>query len=206
MNSSLTINRLLFRIIKKLHLKEIVDSSVHSTSKIEAGSSFIKSSMDRYSSCGYDCTIICCNIGSFASIADNVSIGLSSHPMHYVSMSTVFLSHRDSVPHKLSKHPTPCIPRVTHIGSDVWIGKSAMIRQGVTVGHGAVIGMGAVVTKDVPPYAIVAGNPSRIIRYRFDEKTIDSLLRSEWWNLDVSQLRILALSLNDVDSFVSKIS
>lgn len=81
-----------------------------------------------------------------------------------------------------------------------------MIRQGVTVGHGAVIGMGAVVTKDVPPYAIVAGNPSRIIRYRFDEKTIDSLLRSEWWNLDVSQLRILALSFNDVDSFVSKIS
>jgi len=206
MNPNLSINRLLFRLIKKLHLKEIVSSSVHLTSKIEAGSSFVKSSMDRYSSCGYDCTIINCKIGSFASIADNVSIGLSSHPMHYISMSTVFLSHRDSVPHKLGNHLTPCIPKITHIGSDVWIGKSAMIKQGVTVGHGAVIGMGAVVTKDVPPYAIVAGNPARVIRYRFDEKTIKLLLAAEWWNLETGQLRILAQSFNDVDSFISKIS
>jgi chloramphenicol O-acetyltransferase type B len=206
MHYKLSINRLLFRLIKKLHLKEIVGSSVHSTSKIEAGSSFVKSFMDRYSSCGYDCTIINCKIGSFVSIADHVSIGLSSHPMQYVSMSTVFLSHRDSVPHKLSKHPTPCIPRITHIGSDVWIGKSAMIKQGVTVGHGSIIGMGSVVTKDVPPYAIVAGNPARVIRYRFDQAIIKLLLQSQWWDLEVSQLRILAPSFTNVDSFLSKIS
>jgi carbonic anhydrase/acetyltransferase-like protein (isoleucine patch superfamily) len=81
-----------------------------------------------------------------------------------------------------------------------------MIKQGVTVGHGSIIGMGSVVTKDVPPYAIVAGNPARVIRYRFDQAIIKLLLQSQWWDLEVSQLRILAPSFTNVDSFLSKIS
>ena len=61
------------------------------------------------------------------------------------------------------------------IGDDVWIGMDATILSGVTIGQGAVIAAGSVVVKDIPPYAIVGGNPAKVIKYRFDEKTINSL-------------------------------
>lgn len=67
------------------------------------------------------------------------------------------------------------------IGNDVWIGNGAKILQGVKIGDGAVIGAGAVVTKDVPPYSIVAGVPAKVIRPRFDEKIIEDLERLKWW-------------------------
>ncbi len=68
------------------------------------------------------------------------------------------------------------------IGNDVWIGLNALVLSGVTIGDGAVIGAGCVVTKDVAPYAIVAGNPARLIRYRFSPETIESLLKIKWWD------------------------
>lgn len=68
------------------------------------------------------------------------------------------------------------------IGNDVWIGYEAVILAGVTIGDGAVIGTRAVVTKDVPPYAIVGGVPTKPIRKRFSQETIDSLLKIKWWN------------------------
>ncbi len=68
------------------------------------------------------------------------------------------------------------------VGNDVWIGFRATILGGVTVGDGAVIGAGAVVTSDVPPYAVVVGNPARVVRRRFDDETIDMLLKVRWWD------------------------
>jgi len=70
------------------------------------------------------------------------------------------------------------------IENDVWIGANSVIMPGVKVGNGAIIGANAVVTKDVPDYAIVGGVPAKIIKYRFDEKTISSLLELKWWDLD----------------------
>ncbi len=70
----------------------------------------------------------------------------------------------------------------TVIGNDVWIGTEATIMPGITIGDGAIIGAKAVVTKDVPPYTIVAGNPAKMIRARFDDETIDALLKIQWWN------------------------
>lgn len=69
-----------------------------------------------------------------------------------------------------------------NIGSNVVISQNATILSGVTIGHGAVIGAGAVVTKDVLPFAIVAGNPAKVIRYRFDDATIETLLKLRWWD------------------------
>ena len=179
------------RIIRKLNISAIRDSTICSTSKVEAGSSFISSKMDSYSFTGYYCDVYCANIGKFVSIANNVKIGGVNHPMHWVSMSPVFYHGRDSISKKFSSFPLPSHKR-NEIGNDVWIGNSAIIVSGVNVGNGAVIGAGAIVTKDVPDYAIVVGSPARVIRYRFSDEIIDRLLQIKWW--DLSETEILGLS------------
>lgn len=84
------------------------------------------------------------------------------------------------------------------IGNDVWIGAGSIIRKGITIGDGAVVGAGSVVSKDVPPYGIVAGNPARLIKYRFDEATIAEFLDLKWWDLPVE--KIFSLPFDDVQS------
>ncbi|MFZ4773570.1 MAG: CatB-related O-acetyltransferase, partial [Chlamydiia bacterium] len=74
------------------------------------------------------------------------------------------------------------------VGNDVWFGYDCLIKGGVTIGDGAIIATRAVVVKDVPPYAIVGGNPARILKMRFDEKTIERLLRISWWNWDIEKI------------------
>lgn len=76
----------------------------------------------------------------------------------------------------------------TIVGNDVWIGAGATVMPGVTIGHGAVIGACSVVTSDVEPYSIVGGNPARLIRKRFDERTIARLLEICWWNWPVEKV------------------
>jgi carbonic anhydrase/acetyltransferase-like protein (isoleucine patch superfamily) len=77
----------------------------------------------------------------------------------------------------------------SEIGNDVWIGHNAVIFAGVKIGNGAVIGMNAVVTKDVPDYTIVAGNPAKQIKKRFDADTINLLQESSWWEYDITELK-----------------
>ena len=74
------------------------------------------------------------------------------------------------------------------IGNDVWIGAKVIIIAGIEIGDGAIIGAGSIVTKNVPPYAIVVGVPAKIIKFRFDEATIDKLLKFKWWNKDKAWL------------------
>ena len=76
------------------------------------------------------------------------------------------------------------------IGNDVWLGHNSIIMPGVnSVGDGAVVAAGAVVNKDVPPYAVVVGNPARLVRYRFDPATIERLVREQWWEKDIGDLQ-----------------
>lgn len=75
------------------------------------------------------------------------------------------------------------------IGSDVWICANCIILSGVTIGHGAVIANGAMITRDVPPYAVMAGNPARIIRFRFEEHIRNALLESQWWEWPEEEIR-----------------
>ncbi|SKB82103.1 Acetyltransferase (isoleucine patch superfamily) [Arthrobacter sp. 49Tsu3.1M3] len=120
------------------------------------------------------------SIGRFCSIAAGVEIALGNHRIDTVS------SYPFSV---LSKWWPSAAGMKDHdsrgavtIGSDVWVGASAFITSGVTIGHGAVIAAHTVVTKDVPPYAIVGGNPGKVIKFRFPPETIEKLLKIAWWN------------------------
>jgi acetyltransferase-like isoleucine patch superfamily enzyme len=96
----------------------------------------------------------------------------------------------------------------TIIGSDVWFGERTILLSGVSVGVGSVIAAGSVVTKDVPPYAVVAGNPARIIKYRFTKIQIDQLLNSRWWECDSDTLFPILpyIYSNDVESFVYELN
>lgn len=82
------------------------------------------------------------------------------------------------------------------VGHDVWIGFGALIRSGVTIGNGAVIGMGSVVVKDIPPYAVAAGNPARVLRYRFEPEVIKRLNAIDWWDWSITNIRKYAQLLN----------
>jgi serine acetyltransferase len=90
------------------------------------------------------------------------------------------------------------------IGNDVWIATESIIMSGVNIGDGAVIGARAVVTKNVPPYTIVAGNPAVVVKQRFDDNTINQLLEIKWWNWDESRIKkALPLLLNnDIEKFL----
>lgn len=192
------------KFVKKFRGSSILASVVPPSSKVEAGSNIIKTQFGRHSYCGYNCEISNTQIGSFCSIANNVVIGGGTHPLEWVSMSPVFFEGRDSVTAKFSIHKRPP-NKMTVIGNDVWIGERALVKQGVCIGTGAVIGMGSVVTKDVQPYAVVAGCPAKEIKKRFDDRTIERLLQSEWWNFDEQRLLQFACYFTDPEEFLKRI-
>ena len=141
-------------------------------------------------------------IGSFCSIAEDVEIFTGgNHRPDWVS--TFPFRSRFGLPGAFDDgHPASKGDVV--IGHDVWVGRGASILSGVTIGDGAVVGAYAVVTKDVRPYAVVAGNPAREIRRRFDDDTIERLITLRWW--DWPDERILAsvplLNSDRMDEFL----
>lgn len=90
------------------------------------------------------------------------------------------------------------------IGNDVWIGSNVLIKGGVTIGDGAVVGMGSIVTKDVPPYAVVAGNPAKIIKYRCNDEQIKALLRIKWWDWPIELIKERKNDFANIDDFIKK--
>lgn len=201
-----TISYLYSKIFKKyLRGKSIRDSIIDSTSLINSGSSILNSSIGKYSYCGYDCEINHAIIGNYCSLANDVIIGGEEHPMNWLSTSPVFQNVKHSGPRKrFAKHTLPN-SKCTFIGSDVWVGNRAIIKQGVKIGHGAIIGAGAVVTKNVPPYAIVGGVPANIIKFRFDQDTIDFLLISEWWNWSDEKIQHYAYLFADPKKLIDEL-
>jgi len=142
------------------------------------------------------------SIGNYCSIAEGVTILLGGE--HRIDWITTFPF---SVLWDEAKHITghPKTKGDVIIGSDVWLGMECMISSGVTIGHGAVIGARTVVTKDVPPYAVAAGNPAKIVKYRFNEQIINDLLKIEWWNWDREKIvkNIEYLQSDRIEEFIS---
>lgn len=142
-------------------------------------------------------------IGKYCSISHGVRIGMGSHPLSFISTSTVFYEpYRGYVDLQLFDEFDD--KGFTSIGHDVLIGANAIILAGVNIGSGAVAAAGAVVTKDVPPYAIVAGNPAKIIRYRFDDDMIEKLLNICWWDKDIHELANDAELMKAPKKFIGK--
>ncbi|MDA5556775.1 CatB-related O-acetyltransferase [Shimia sp. MMG029] len=139
-------------------------------------------------------------IGRYCSIGPGVTIGEGEHPTNWLSTSPsqyTYEQFKFYPPEKeatkrrrvarTAKNNTGAQGHVT-IGHDVWIGGGATIRRGVKIGHGAIVSGNAFVTKDVPPYAIVAGLPAQHMRFRFDRAVIERLLALRWWRFDINDL------------------
>ncbi|MCK9522044.1 MAG: CatB-related O-acetyltransferase [Proteobacteria bacterium] len=127
-------------------------------------------------------------IGNYCSIARDVEVGPATHPLTLMSTHPFQYSknHFPSENYKLHKRVkvTSTTDTTVSIGNDVWIGAKVVIMRGVKIGDGAILGSSAVVTKDVPPYAIVAGIPAQIIRYRFDDQIIQEFKKLKWWEMN----------------------
>ena len=128
---------------------------------------------------GRYCYLTKVKIGNYCSIANNVSIGQGEHDLSKISTNSIFYENTFE---ELTK-------KECEIGNDVWIGVDSVVRRGVKIGNGAVIGANSVVTKDVPSYAIVAGSPAKIIRYRFKQEDIELIEKSKWWSTHPSEAK-----------------
>jgi len=128
-------------------------------------------------------------VGKFCSIGPEVRIGLGLHPVDHVSTYPGFYSAQASGSTAFTDGALVDEHAPVEIGHDVWIGARALVMDGVRIGHGAVIGAGAVVTRDVAPYAIVAGVPARRLCDRFDPAMVAFLLDFAWWDRDEAFLR-----------------
>lgn len=166
----------------------------------------------KYSYTGYGCYLTGVKIGRYTSVGPCVKTAIGKHPVNtFVSTHPQFFT--STPPSK-----RPYINKTVYkevafacndkngsypicIGNDVWIGADVVILDGVTVGDGAIIAAGAVVTKDVAPYAVVAGVPAKVIKYRFKSIEIDFLKQCNWWDYSEEWLKKHADKFIDIDAF-----
>jgi virginiamycin A acetyltransferase len=141
-------------------------------------------------------------VGRYTSMAPNVKAMGFRHPIEAVCMNSAvfnfgrenvhnyFTRYENSTGVKLDKKrvPTPQNGGKIFIGNDVWVGSDVKIANGLNIGDGAVIASGSIVTRNVLPYSIVGGNPAKHIKWRFDEKVINQLLKIQWWDYELGDL------------------
>jgi len=152
--------------------------------------SFKDSELGDYSYVERHAEIIYAAIGKFCAIASDVRVNALNHPLERVSQHKItyrpneyFLGKKIDAAFREWR-----MGNGVEIGNDAWIGQGAIVLPGVTVGHGAVVGAGAVVTRDVEPYAIVAGVPARFLRWRFEPKVSRRIIALSWWDWEHDRL------------------
>ncbi len=159
--------------------------------EIGQGSRIISTHFDDYSYCDRMAEVANAKIGKFANIAAFSRIGATDHPMenaslhHFLYRSDDYFDDAEPDAEFFARRQS----RIATIGHDTWIGHGAMIKPEVTLGHGSIVASGAVVTKDVPPYMIVAGMPATPLRRRFSETVADRLMALAWWDWNHARLR-----------------
>jgi virginiamycin A acetyltransferase len=181
--SNRSLRKLIFNIIYKSEGGDFYSATLR---KIFMKYHGVEIGMYSYGGCfSYDNIQAGTVIGRYCSFASNVYIYNGNHPIAFKSLHPFFynpaLGHVDALKIKRS---------TTTIGNDVWIGQNAVILPSVSeIGNGAVIGAGSIVTKNVPPFAIVAGNPAKIISYRFSDDIINKIVQSAWWDKSIDDLK-----------------
>jgi acetyltransferase-like isoleucine patch superfamily enzyme len=140
--------------------------------------------------------------GKYCSIGPDIKCGLGRHPTHtFVSTHPIFFSTLKQAQVTFADNNYFEEYKKIVIGNDVWIGANVIIVDGVEIRDGSIIGANSVVTKNVPPYAIVAGTPAKIVRYRFNEVEIQFLLKYKWWDRDVSWIKENYKIFHDIKYF-----
>lgn len=162
--------------------------------------------MDDYSYVCRGSELISTDIGKFANIAAMVRINPGFHPMerpsqhHFTYRLTRYgLADEDD----LAFFDWRRRQRVS-IGHDTWIGHGVVVMPGVQIGHGAVVGSNSVVTRDVPPYAIAAGAPARVLRMRFPREIVNALIATAWWDWDHETLASRLADFSDLRGFLHR--
>jgi phosphonate metabolism protein (transferase hexapeptide repeat family) len=170
---------------------EIHESRLGRFTEVGQGTRLLRSSLGDYSYIERYGDVAHAEIGKFANIASFVRIGPTDHPLgtaslhHFLYRSSKYWADAEDDEAFFGQRRS----RVARIGHDTWIGHGAIVKPEVTVGDGAVIAAGAVVTRDVAPYAIVAGVPARVLRLRQPHGVAERLMALAWWDWDHERLR-----------------
>jgi phosphonate metabolism protein (transferase hexapeptide repeat family) len=170
---------------------EIVNSTFGSYCEVGRDSRIVNSRFEDYAYCDRFADIANTTVGKFSNIAAMTRIGPTDHPFlraaqhHFLYRSASYWDDVDDDAQFFDERAA----RRTLLGPDCWIGHGAIIKPDITIGAGAIVAAGAVVTKDVPPFAIVAGVSASLIRYRFSEGVIGRLLALCWWDWSHGKLR-----------------
>lgn len=207
---------------KKLEKKEIFlrsgvnfrNTNFEGKNKVGRRSDVAESKIGLATYIGDDCYLRKCKIGRFCSIGSWVKVITGKHPLYYAMTHPIVFNdslRKLGLAAKNVKKFKGAYEYVTddyyaEIGNDVWIGQSAEIMSGIKIGDGAVIAAGAIVTRDVPPYAIVAGVPAKILKYRFSDEQIKKLLHFKLWNKDINWIKDNADKLSNIDDTLKLLS
>ena len=170
---------------------EIANSTFGAYVEIGRGARVMNSTFEDYAYCDRYADVANTTVGRFSNIAAFTRIGPTDHPYthaaqhHFLYRSSYYWADAEDDAATFAARAA----RRTTLGADCWLGHGAIIKPKVTIGIGAIVASGAVVTKDVPPFHMVAGVPAQPLRPRFGAQVIDRLLELAWWDWDHGRLR-----------------
>jgi len=162
------------------------------------GTNMLHTKWGRYSSCNKNCDIAYTQIGNYCQFAASVVIGLRNHIFTNFTINDFPYLYNEQIYNLCDGMFEGYFNKIGH---DVWIGKDVIIVQGVEIGNGVIIASGSVITKSIPPYMIVGGNPAKVIKYRFPEEVIKKLENLHWYEWSLEDILNRRKELEDIVGF-----